>query len=180
MCVRFSGSTLAVISVRIGIMENVLVSQKKRLKKWMSTFAMSVNEHRRAAAKSSTVSVEHHTTNHSKLKRQQRLYIALWMLSYWGTGMHYCPLSMLLTCCLWCKLHEIIVNLPVIYVITPFFLYLTKIIHGFSAVLVFSPLSLDVASHYSAVPSILVKTTIISVRIIISVRFLPFLLYLKT
>nr|XP_055242799.1 uncharacterized protein LOC115934559 isoform X1 [Gorilla gorilla gorilla] len=53
------GSILAVIFVLTGIMENVLASQKRRLRKWMCTSVMIVNGHKRAAVRNCTVSAEH-------------------------------------------------------------------------------------------------------------------------
>lgn len=63
------GSILAVIFVLTGIMENVLASQKRRLRKWMCTSVMIVSGHKRAAVRNCTVSAGHLMMSHSELIR---------------------------------------------------------------------------------------------------------------
>lgn len=52
--------------VPTGIMGTVWASQRRRPKKWMTTYVWSVNEARRAAQRSCTASVRHHMTSPSK------------------------------------------------------------------------------------------------------------------
>lgn len=60
------GSTSAVTCVPTGITANVLASQRRRPRRWTTTSVWSVNEARKAAQRSCTASVRHHTTSPSK------------------------------------------------------------------------------------------------------------------
>ena len=57
---------MAVIVVLTGIMENVLASHKRRLRKLMCTSVMIVNGHKRATVRNCTVSAEHLMMSHSE------------------------------------------------------------------------------------------------------------------
>lgn len=57
---------MAATCVPTGITETVWASQKRRPKRWTTTSVWSVNEARRAAQRSCTASVRHHTTSPSK------------------------------------------------------------------------------------------------------------------